>query len=86
MQEAEPGATFYIGTECHLVDRLRKRYQGSKTVKPLLLSWCSNMARITEAKLASLLQNLDTAEPVQVSDEEQQEALKALERMLAACA
>ena len=86
VQEAEPGATIYIGTECNLVDRLRKTYQGSKTVKPLLLSWCSNMARITEAKLASLLQNLDTAEPVQVSDEEQHEALKALERMLAACA
>lgn len=86
VQEADPGATIYVGTECNLVNRLKHQYHGDKTVQPLFQSWCSNMARITEDKLARLLENLETTEPIQVSPEEKLEALQALERMLAACA
>jgi quinolinate synthase len=85
VQEAEEGSTIYVGTECNLVERLTDQYQGEKQVLPLHRNWCSNMAKINEDKLAQVLQNLDTAEPIEVSEEVRVEALRALERMLEAC-
>ena len=82
--DAPEGATIYIGTEINLVDRLAKRYAGTKTIKPLCVSGCANMAKITEAKLAVLLERLaeGTAEPVRVPEDIRKPALLALERML----
>ena len=42
--DAPPGADIVIGTEIHLVKRLATEYQGLKTIRPLRVSECSNMA------------------------------------------
>ena len=84
--EAPAGSTIYVGTEANLVHRLAKLYAGEKTVKPLAVSLCEDMGKITEANLAALLAGLDSATPVTVPDEVKASAKLALERMLAVCA
>ncbi len=86
VQEAPAGATVLIGTEENLVLRLAARYAGEKTVIPLLSSRCSNMAKITEEKLAAQLANLENEPPVVVSNDIREPAKLAVDRMLAACA
>ncbi|MFZ5810407.1 MAG: quinolinate synthase NadA [Thermodesulfobacteriota bacterium] len=85
-EEAPAGSTVFIGTETNLVLRLAARYAGEKTIIPLLDSRCSNMARITEEKLASQLANLENEHPVAVPDDIREPARLAVDRMLAACA
>jgi quinolinate synthase len=87
--EARPGSTIYVGTEVTLVDRLTHEYKSVKRVVPLCRSQCSHMAKTTEAKLATLLTDLDGARsilPVRVDEAVRHDAGKALQRMLTACA
>ncbi|SDL19171.1 quinolinate synthetase [Maridesulfovibrio ferrireducens] len=83
--EAPVGSTIIIGTETNLVNRLAKQFP-DKNILPLSVSFCSNMAKITEQKLAELLQNLESAEFEDVSDNIRIPAKVALERMLKVCA
>jgi len=86
VREAAPGTTIFVGTEINLVQRLAREYGPDKTVRPVLDTACSNMAKITEQNLAQHLENLDFAPGVTVSANVQQEALVALDRMLKICA
>jgi quinolinate synthase len=88
VDSAPDGAVIYVGTELNLVDRLAKQHAGNKLVKPLGKSCCSNMAKITEAKLAALLERIasGTAEPVRVDPQVAADAGLALTRMLEASA
>ncbi|MFU2207699.1 quinolinate synthase NadA [Solidesulfovibrio sp. C21] len=80
--EAPQGAEIVIGTEINLVSRLARRYQGEKTIRPLCVSSCSNMAKGTEENLLALLEGLDAAAPVTVSDDVRVPATAAVTRML----
>lgn len=84
--EAPVGSEIVIGTEINLVKRLAKQYQGQKTIRPLALSACSNMAKGTEANLLTTLENLDAAEPVRVDEAVRAPAALAVTRMLEASA
>ncbi len=81
--EAPEGADIVIGTEINLVARLAAQYQGKKTIRPLCVSGCSNMAKGTEENLLAALLALDTAEPVTVPEDVREPAKAAVERMLA---
>ena len=80
--EAPAGADIVIGTEINLVNRLAKQYQGQKTIRPLCVSACSNMAKGTQANLLTALEALDTAEPVIVAEDVRALAAAAVVRML----
>ena len=86
VRDAQPGALIYVGTEIHLVQRLAREYAPDKTVRPVLETACSNMAKITADNLAEHLENIDQPQIVTVPAEVQQNALLALERMLEVCA
>ncbi|MFP4428600.1 MAG: quinolinate synthase NadA [Desulfovermiculus sp.] len=86
VQDAPPGALIYVGTEINLVQRLAREYAPDKTVRPVLKTACSNMAKITADNLAEHLENIDQAQIVTVPAEVQENALLALERMLKVCA
>lgn len=81
---AQAGAHLVIGTEYNLVQRLARRYP-DKDIRPLRKALCSNMAKITPAKLLHTLQTLDTGAPVLVSEDIAAPARLALQRMLAVC-
>lgn len=87
VENAPEGSTIAIGTEINLVERLAATYRGRKTIIPLLESSCSHMARVTEARLASSLQDIEaaSAEPIVIPPEMADDARTALERMLQAC-
>ena len=85
VEEAPAGSTIYVGTEKSLVERLTQTYAGEKTIKPLAVSLCEDMAKTTVDNLAALLQNIETATPVDVSDDVKLHSKAALERMLAVC-
>lgn len=80
--EAPPGAEIVIGTEINLVSRLARRYQGEKTIRPLCVSGCSNMAKGTEENLLAALTSLDTAAPVTVPEDVRGPATAAVAKML----
>lgn len=82
--QAPADSIIYIGTEGNLVSRLAARFP-DKTIKPLSLSLCDDMGKITTDKLAALLRNIESAQPVEVADEIREPARLALERMLEAC-
>ncbi|MFH1912801.1 MAG: quinolinate synthase NadA [Pseudomonadota bacterium] len=83
--EAPAGSIIYIGTEINLVSRLANRFP-DKTIKPLSLSQCDDMAKITTDNLAALLRGIETAPPVEVDESIKAPARQALQRMLDACA
>lgn len=83
--EASEGSTILIGTETNLVWRLADRWKGRRTVLPLRNSLCANMAKVTLAGLAGLLERLDEVAPVRVEAEVAEGARLALERMLEVC-
>ncbi len=85
--EAAAGARVYIGTEINLVRRLAERHKGEKIVLPLAVSDCKNMGKITEARLAQTLRDIEAgrAEPVTVDPETAQPAREAVQRMLDVC-
>ena len=80
--EAPRGADIVIGTEINLVERLAKKYQGIKTIRPLCRSACSNMAKGTEENLLATLRALDSAVPVTVPEDVRGPATAAVVRML----
>lgn len=85
--DAPAGARIAVATECNLVNRLAARHTAQgKEIMPLKALTCSNMAKITEARLAALLENLDTATPVALSADVTEHSRVALERMLRICA
>lgn len=88
-EEAPEGARIYVGTEINLVNRLAKKYQGVKTILPLAVSGCSNMAKTTPAHLATLLSDIaakkltpDDPRVFTVSEAVAEPARLALTRML----
>lgn len=84
--EADPCTTIHIATEANLVYRLAHKYEGFKIIKPLKISYCEDMGKTTEENLAALLQRIEEAVPVDVSDDVRAPAKLALERMLEVCA
>lgn len=85
--EAAPGAVIAVGTELNLVLRLAQRHKAEgKTIIPLKALTCSNMAKISEQRLAELLESLDTAPPVTLPSDVTELSRLALERMLRICA
>ena len=84
--EAPAGSTIYIGTEANLVNRLAQMFEGEKVIKPLAVNLCEDMGKITVDNLAALLENIENATPVTVSDDISEPAKLALERMLKVCA
>lgn len=84
VDEAPAGTTIVIGTETNLVNRLKDMYPDKKII-PLGISMCSNMAKITEEKLADLLTRLETTPYEDVSADIRTPAKIALERMLKVC-
>ena len=88
VRNAPRGSVVYVGTEINLVRRLAAEQEGRITVKPLRVSACSHMGRVTPAKLLATLERIsrDEDEPVRVSPEVAAPAKAALERMLEACA
>jgi quinolinate synthase len=83
--DAPAGSIISIGTETNLVSRLAARFP-DKTIKPLALSLCDDMGKITVDNLAALLRNIDNAPPVDVCETIKAPARMALERMLEVCA
>ena len=83
--EADPGTKIYVGTETNLVRRLAERYQGQKEILPLGISFCSNMCKITEQKLAEQLSDLASQVPVEIPEDIAAPARAAIETMLRVC-
>ncbi|MDX1962511.1 MAG: quinolinate synthase NadA [Pirellulales bacterium] len=84
---APPGTKWAIGTELHLVNRLKQRHpeQEIHFLSPVVCM-CATMYRIDLAHLCWSLEHLATGAPVnviQVDPEIAAQALTALERMLA---
>lgn len=84
--DAPEGSIIYIGTEMNLVNRLAKEYAGGKTIRHLDMTYCEDMAKTSEEKLARLLENLESAVPVEADETIAAPARLALTRMLKACA
>ncbi len=87
VEEAPDGAVIGIGTEWNLVHRLAQKYAGRKTILPLARSLCSHMAKVTEEKLADILEAIldGSAVPVSVDPRLAEPAKATLTRMLDAC-
>ncbi len=84
-KEAKTGANIYIGTEANLVNRLAQTYAPEKSINHLLPVYCEDMAKISEAKLAHLLKNLEQTKAVEIDMLLAEPARLALQRMLKAC-
>ena len=86
VEEAPPGTRWAIGTEIHLVERLKREHpeQEIHFLSPMVCM-CSTMYRIDLPHLCWALENLAAGTPVnviRVDDETAAEALAALQRML----
>ena len=86
VEEAPPGTRWAIGTELHLVNRLKHEHpeQEIHFLSPVVCM-CATMYRIDLAHLCWALENLAAGTPVnviRVDDETARWALVALERML----
>jgi len=86
VEKASPGTKWAIGTELHLVNRLKKEHpeQEIHFLSPVVCM-CATMYRIDLAHLCWSLENLANDTPVniiQVEDETARWALLALDRML----
>jgi quinolinate synthase len=86
VEEALPGTRWAIGTELHLVNRLKHEHpeQEIHFLSPVVCM-CATMYRIDLAHLCWSLENLAAGTPVgviRVDDETAAYALEALERML----
>lgn len=87
VEQASPGAKWAIGTELHLVNRLKHEHpeQEIHFLSPVVCM-CATMFRIDLAHLCWSLENLAAGTPVnivRVDDETAKWSLVALERMLA---
>ncbi len=83
--QAPEGSTIYIGTEIHMVNRLRQRFKGKKEILPLFECSCRFMDMITPLKLYRLLKNIDEAWVVEIGEDIKKDAQLALNRMLEVC-
>jgi quinolinate synthase len=86
IEEAPPGSRWAIGTEMHLVQRLKQQHpeQEIHLLSPIICM-CSTMYRIDLAHLCWSLESLAAGTPVnviQVEDDIAADALLALQRML----
>ncbi len=86
VRQAKPGTQWAIGTELHLVNRLKREHpeQDIHFLSPIVCM-CATMYRIDLAHLCWSLENLAAGTPVNVIDVDpatSQEAIVALERML----
>jgi len=86
VQESPPGTRWAIGTELHLVNRLKHEHpeQEIHFLSPVVCM-CATMYRIDLAHLCWAVENLVAGTPVnviQVDDQTSHEALEALRRML----
>lgn len=81
VREAVPGSAFFIGTELNLV-RYLARECPDRTVLPLDVSMCPNMARVTLEKLAVVLEDWPAASEVLLPQQVVSGARLSLERML----
>jgi quinolinate synthase len=86
VQEAPPGTQWAIGTELHLVQRLKHQHpeQEIHFLSPVVCM-CATMYRIDLPHLCWALENMAAGTPVnviRVDDQTAQEALAALTRML----
>jgi quinolinate synthase len=86
VEESPPGTKWAIGTELHLVNRLKHEHpeQEIHFLSPVVCM-CATMYRIDLAHLCWALENLAAGTPVnviRVDDETARDALLALERML----
>jgi quinolinate synthase len=86
VSEAPPGTRWAIGTELHLVNRLKHEHpeQEIHFLSPVVCM-CATMYRIDLAHLCWALENLAAGTPVnviRVDDETAAYALEALQRML----
>jgi quinolinate synthase len=86
VERAAPGSKWAIGTEHHLVNRLKKDHpdQFITTLAPYACE-CATMYRISPESLLDILENLKIGivkNQIVVSDEEKKWARVALERML----
>ena len=86
VEEAPPGTKWAIGTELHLVNRLKQEHpeQEIHFLSPVVCL-CATMFRIDLAHLCWSLENLAAERPVnaiRVDEETARWSLKALERML----
>ncbi|SNR63181.1 quinolinate synthetase [Humidesulfovibrio mexicanus] len=86
-EQAKPGSAIAVGTEDNLVLRLAGLHKAQgKTIVPLKPgTLCSNMAKITEERLAELLERLETAVPLALPDDVAKQSRVALTRMLDIC-
>ena len=83
---APAGSKIAVGTECSLVERLAARHKPEgKEIFPLKALSCTNMAKTTEERLATLLENLEAAPPLTLSADVMEHSRVALERMLRIC-
>ena len=86
VEESPPGTRWAIGTELHLVNRLKHEHpeQEIHFLAPIVCM-CATMYRIDLAHLCWSLENLAAGTPVnliRLDDQTAHYALKALERML----
>jgi quinolinate synthase len=86
VEAAAPGTKWAIGTELHLVNRLKQEHPDQEIhfLSPVVCM-CATMYRIDLAHLCWSLENLAAGTPVnviQVDDETARWSLVALERML----
>jgi len=86
IQAAKPGTKWAIGTELHLVNRLKEQHPELEIhfLSPVVCM-CATMYRIDLAHLCWSLENLEAGTPVntiEVDQETQRHSLVALERML----
>ncbi len=87
VEAAPPGTKWAIGTELHLVNRLKHEHPGQEIhfLSPVVCM-CATMYRIDLAHLCWSMENLAAGKPVnviQVDEETARWSLVALERMLA---
>jgi len=87
VRNAPAGTRWAIGTELHLVNRLKQEHPEQEIhFLSSVVCMCATMYRIDQAHLCWSLENLAAGTPVnvvQVDDETSRWALIALERMLA---
>lgn len=86
VEESPPGTRWVIGTELHLVNRLKRQHPEQEIffLSPLVCM-CATMYRIDLAHLCWSLENLAAGTPVnviRVDDDTARDALDALRRML----
>jgi len=86
VEEAAPGTRWAIGTELHLVNRLKHEHPDQEIhfLSPIVCM-CATMYRIDLAHLCWAAENLEAGSPVnviQVDEETAADALEALRRML----